>query len=622
MDKTFARKGRFSVNTIPRLFQAAEKNLNQFWLDQTKSFLTWEKAPTTAGNWIENRATWFADGTLNVCYNCVDRHALDSVRKNKIAITWESEDGEIKKFTYEQLLVEVKRFANVLREFDLKPQDTVTIYLPLIPEAIFAMLACARLGLTHNVIFAGFGSEAISDRNQDSGAKLVITADQVMRKGQTLPLKETVDRALELKSTAVKNVLVIKRTGAKVSMRAKRDFYFDELSESIAGNNECKFFASEHPLFVLYTSGSTGKPKGLVHTSGGYLTSAAFSTELIFDLCESDLFWCTADIGWITGHTYGVYGPLSLGASMFIYEGAPLHPEPNRFWKMIEKHKITILYTAPTAIRTFMKLGEEWVKEWNLDSLRLLGSVGEPINPEAWNWYHKHIGRGRCAIVDTWWQTETGCIMASSIPGYSPQVPGSAVQPLPGIKALVVDKDGVEVKKEESGFLIIKDIWPSLARTVINDHSRYHEQYWSRFAGSYFTGDGARFDANNNLWILGRVDDVLNVSGHRLGTAEIESAMVAHEAVAEAAVIGRPHEIKGECIVCFVSLKKSATESEELKSELTKHVGKIIGSFAKPDEIRFVENLPKTRSGKIMRRLLRDIVLGKTGGDTSTLEDS
>ena len=623
MNPSFSRLGAFSVDQIDDLYLDSEKNLSQFWLDQAKSFVSWSQVPKKAESWKDHRATWFEDGRLNVSYNCVDRHALNPKTKNKRALTWESEDGRVLTFTYAELLQEVQTFAAVLSCLQLKPLDTVTIYLPLMPEAVFAMLACARLGITHSVVFAGFGAEAIAERNKDSGAKVVITADEIVRKGQNLPLKANVDRAMELDPAKVENILVIKRTGAKVFMQKERDVYFSDLARKTPVFSSLEFFSSEHPLFILYTSGSTGKPKGLVHTCGGYLTSAAFSTALVFDLHDSDLYWCTADIGWITGHTYGVYGPLALGGSIFLYEGAPLHPQPDRFWDIVARHKITILYTAPTAIRTFMKLGDEWIAKHDLSSLRLLGSVGEPINPEAWHWYFEQIGRNLCPIVDTWWQTETGSMMISPIPGYSEIVPGSAVRPLPGIKTAIVDKSGIKVKPQESGFLIIEKIWPSIARTIINDHARYKEQYWSQMQGRYFTGDGARQDEKNNYWILGRIDDVLNVSGHRLSTAEIESALVSHLSVAEAAVIGKYHEIKGEAVVCFVTLKSSQKPSLELKDILTKHVAIMIGAFARPDEIRFVDALPKTRSGKIVRRLLREIVNNTHKvGDMTTLEDT
>lgn len=610
-----------SRDAYQKMWQESVDHPEKFWGKVAEQTLSWNKSWKSVLEWKCPDAKWFGGGEINATYNCVDRHAENPTTAKKTALIWEGEPGDKRKFNYAELKDEVTRFAECLQLLGLEKGDRATIYMPLIPELIFAMLACARLGVTHSVVFGGFSAEALADRNNDAKAKVLITADGGYRRGQILNLKTNVDIAVD-KSPTISKVLVVKRSGENVAMRKDRDFWFHELKTKTTGKLAPVSVDSEHPLFILYTSGSTGKPKGVLHTTAGYLLGAAVSFQYIFDHRDSDIFWCTADPGWITGHSYVVYGPLCNAATLFLYEGAPATPDPGRFWKMIEENKISVLYTAPTAIRSFMKSGNTWPEKYDLSSLRLLGTVGEPINPEAWIWYHEIIGKKRCPIIDTWWQTETGGIMISAFPGAIDQIPGCATVPFFGIRPEVVDKHGKAVPTNQGGFLVISQPWPSMLRTVYGDHERYKQQYWSHTPGQYFTGDGARKDEDGNFWILGRIDDVLNVSGHRLSTMEVESSLVSHPSVAEAAVVGKPHDVKGEAIFAFVTLKSSEKPSDELKQTLMKHVTASIGALARPDEIRFADTLPKTRSGKIMRRLLRDIAAGKTGsGDTSTLED-
>jgi len=616
----FASKAHISgFEAYERLYAEAEADPSAFWEKQAADlhwFKRWEKVL----EWNEPFAKWFVGGKINVSYNCLDRHA-STWRKNKAAIIWEGEPGEIKTITYLQLHQEVSRFANVLKSLGVASGDRVALYMPLVPALAVAMLACTRIGATHTVIFGGFSADAISDRVNDCGCKLIVTADGGYRRGSELELKKVVDEAV-VHCPTVENVIVYRRTGTKVSMLPGRDHWWHELDKTVDFDCPAEELDSEHPLYILYTSGTTGKPKGILHTTGGYLTQAAYTSKMVFDLKDDDIYWCTADIGWVTGHSYVVYGPLANGATVFMYEGAPNFPDLDRFWDMIERHKINILYTAPTAIRAFIKWGEQYPLKHDLSSLRLLGTVGEPINPEAWMWYHHIIGKGKCPIVDTWWQTETGSIMISPLPGATPTVPGTATRPLPGIIVDIVTKAGVSVGPNEGGYLVIKHPWPSMLRTLYGDDERYRKTYWSEIPGCYFAGDGARRDALGNYWIMGRVDDVINVSGHRLGTAEIESALVSHEAVAEAAVVGRPDDLKGQAIAAFVTLEGGRKGDDELKEALRAHVAKEIGALAKPDDIRFTDMLPKTRSGKIMRRLLREIASGSAvAGDVTTLED-
>jgi acetyl-CoA synthetase len=571
-------------------------------------------------SWKLPHAKWFLGGQLNVAENCVDRH-LGTARENKAAIIFEGEPGDIRTLTYKQLHREVCRFANVLTGLGVGKGDRVAIYMPMVPEAAIGMLACARLGAIHTVIFGGFSSEAIKDRVNDCQAKVILTADGGWRRGKIVELKTNVDRAVG-STPSVQHVVVLKRTGNAVTMTEGRDRWWHELVDAAPAEHRAKGFDSENPLFILYTSGSTGKPKGVLHTSGGYLLGTAITTKYVFDLKETDIYFCTADIGWITGHSYVVYGPLANGATVLMYEGAPNQPGPDRFWEMIDRHGATIFYTAPTAIRAFMRWGDEHVKKHSLKSLRLLGSVGEPINPEAWMWYHTLIGKKRCPIVDTWWQTETGAIMVSPIPGVTPTKPGSCTLPFFGVVPKVLDEQGREVPRGSGGKLFLKNPWPSMLRTLWGDDDRFKRQYWSELPGYYFAGDGARIDKDGYLWVVGRIDDVLNVSGHRIGTAEVESAMVSHPAVAEAAVVGRPDELKGQALVVFVIVKSGVEPTKELREELRAHVAREIGALARPDDVRFAAGLPKTRSGKIMRRILKEIAAGgEVKGDTTTLED-
>ncbi|MBI3549930.1 MAG: acetate--CoA ligase [Elusimicrobia bacterium] len=624
--RTFKPSSQFQKNAhvpsfakLQALSRAAAKSPEKFWADRAKDLL-WMKPWKKTLVWKPPFAQWFVGGKINVSVNCLDRH-LDGPRRNKAAIIWEGEPGDVRTLTYLQLHREVCRFANGLKALGVGSGDRVVIYMPLVPEAAVAMLACARIGATHSVVFGGFSTEALRDRINDAQAKAVITADGGWRKGAVVKLKDNVDAAVA-DCPSVQRVVVFKRTGNEVQWNAAKDVWWEDAVRGQSAVCPPAALDAEHPLFILYTSGSTGKPKGVVHSTGGYLTQVAMTCKWVFDLREDDTYWCTADIGWVTGHSYVVYGPLANGATTMMYEGGPLTPQPDRFWDMIERHRVTIFYTAPTAIRTFMRLGPEHPRRHDMSSLRLLGTVGEPINPEAWLWYHKNIGGGRCPIVDTWWQTETGAIMISPLPGATACKPGSATFPLPGISVAVVDKAGKEVPLGEGGYLVINKPWPSMLRTIYRDPERYKSQYFSQVPGVYFTGDGARRDKDGYFWVLGRVDDVINVAGHRLSTMEIESALVSHPAVAESAVVGRPDELKGQAITAFVTLQATQTPTPVLKDELCRHVAKAIGSIARPDEIRFTDALPKTRSGKIMRRLLREVAAGQgVKGDTTTLED-
>ena len=616
----FAAKAHIkSFEEYEKLYADAASDPEAFWAKQAEE-IHWFRKWDTVLEWNEPFAKWFVGGKLNISYNCLDRH-LETARRDKTAIIWEGEPGESRRLTYSELHSEVSKFANVLKKLGVASGDRVALYMPLIPELAISMLACARIGATHTVIFGGFSADAIRDRVNDGQCKLIVTADGGYRRGKEIKLKDIVDRAVE-QSPTVEKVVVFRRTGTQVSMKPDRDNWWHELIQTAEPECPAAQLDSEHPLFILYTSGTTGKPKGILHTTGGYITQTAYSTKYVFDLKDEDIYWCTADIGWVTGHSYVVYGPLANGATVFMYEGAPNHPDFDRFWAMIDRYKINILYTAPTAIRAFIKWGEQYPNRHDLTSLRLLGTVGEPINPEAWMWYHQVIGGGRCPIVDTWWQTETGGIMISPLPGATPTVPGTATRPLPGIMVDVVNRNGEPVGDNEGGYLVIKRPWPSMLRTLWGDDERYKQTYWSEIPHCYFAGDGARRDEHGYFWIMGRVDDVINVSGHRLGTAEVESALVSHEAVAEAAVVGRPDELKGQAISAFVTLEGGRKGSDELKDQLRAHVAKEIGALAKPDDIRFTDMLPKTRSGKIMRRLLRELATsGSVAGDVTTLED-
>jgi acetyl-CoA synthetase len=601
------------------LWKRAKDDPEGFWGEQAEAlhwFKRWDKVLV----WNEPHAQWFAGGRINASYNCLDRH-LQNGRKNKAAIVWEGEPGDSRVLRYQDLHREVCKFANVLKKLGIKSGDRVTIYMPMVPELAIAMLACARVGAPHSIVFGGFSAEAVADRNNDAKARLVITADGGWRRGKVVPLKQNVDEALA-KSPTVEKCVVFNRCDQTVEMKPGRDLWWHELMADASADCPAEPLDSEHPLYLLYTSGSTGKPKGVLHTTAGYLLGVSLTHKWVFDLREDDTYWCTADLGWVTGHSYIVYGPLCNGATTVMYEGAPNYPREDRFWSIVEKYRINTFYTAPTAIRAFVKWGDDWPKKHDLSSLRLLGTVGEPINPEAWMWYHKVIGRERCPIVDTWWQTETGMILISPLPGAIPTKPGSCTKPLPGVVADIVDKQGRSLPANQGGFLVIKQPWPAMLRTIYGDDERYKQQYWGQVPHVYFTADGARRDEDGYFWIMGRVDDVLNVAGHRLSTMEVESALVHHPNVAEAAVVGKPDEIKGEGIACFVTLRGGTAPTDALKQELREHVAHEIGALARPDEIRFTDALPKTRSGKIMRRLLRDIAAGKqTVGDTTTLED-
>jgi acetyl-CoA synthetase len=623
-----------SPEEYARMYRQSIDQPEEFWSGIAQQ-LHWIRMWDKVLEWNPPHAKWFVGARLNACYNCVD-HQISRGFGQKTALLWEGEPmhtsssprasaGEpsvdVRDITYDQLHDEVCRFANALRNLGVKKGDVVTIYMPMIPEAVFAMLACARIGAPHSVIFGGFSSQAIVDRVEDARSSVIITADGGRRRGAIVPLKANVDEALK-KTDRVKQVIVYKHAGNPCHMEPGRDRWWSDVIENQSTVCPPEPMDAEDPLFILYTSGSTGKPKGILHTTGGYLVGCYATTKYVFDLRERDTYWCTADIGWITGHSYVVYGPLSNGATSLMYEGAPNFPDFGRFWSIIQRHQVNIFYTAPTAIRAFMKAGREFVDKYDLSTLRLLGTVGEPINPEAWMWYHQVIGHAQCPIVDTWWQTETGGIMISPLPGVTPTKPGSATLPFFGVDAAVVDRDGKELGPNQGGLLVIRKPWPSMLRGIYNDPDRYVRQYWSDIPGFYFTGDGARRDADGYFWIMGRVDDVLNVSGHRLGTAEIESALVSHPSVAEAACVGCPHEMKGQGIAAFVTLKTGQKPSDALKKELTETVAKAIGAIARPDQIRFTDGLPKTRSGKIMRRLLKELAAGgEIKGDTTTLED-
>ncbi|BDS50044.1 acetate--CoA ligase [Rhodoluna lacicola] len=625
----FAPSSDFAKNAIaqPELYAEAKADRLGFWAKQANR-LHWHKPFTQILDWSEAPfARWFHDGELNISYNCLDRH-VEAGNGDRVAIHFEGEPGDTRTLTYAQLTKEVKRAANVLINLGIKPGDRVAIYMPMIPEAIVAMQAVARIGAVHSVVFGGFSADSLSTRIEDAQAKLVITADGGYRKGKASALKPAVDLALDGgKCPSVKNVLVVKRTNQEVSCKDGRDLDWAEQLAAASDEHEAKGFNAEHPLFILYTSGTTGKPKGILHSTGGYLTQAAYTHKNVFDLHENtDVYWCTADIGWITGHSYVAYGPFANGATQVIYEGTPDSPDWSRWWKIVEKYKVSILYTAPTAIRSFMKLGEEMPNAHDLSSIRVLGSVGEPINPEAWMWYRNVIGGGKAPIVDTWWQTETGAIMISPLPGITTLKPGSAQIALPGIEIKILDDEGKELGREEPGLLTITDPWPSMLRGIWGDPDRFKETYWSKFEGIYFAGDGAKFDDEGDLWLLGRVDDVMNVSGHRLSTAEIESALVSHPYVAEAAVVGAKDETTGQAVVAFVILRqdqlKAAGSDADVSKILRDHVTKEIGPIARPRTIMVVAELPKTRSGKIMRRLLRDVAEDRPVGDVTTLADT
>ena len=618
--REFSKNARVSsMAQYRRMYKESIEKPASFWAREAKE-LHWQKRWNKVLEWKAPFARWFTGARLNVCENCVDRH-LTNGRKNKAAIIWEGEPGDKRVLTYQQLHREVCRFATVLEANKIKAKDRVLIYMPMVPEAAIAMLACARIGAVHSVVFGGFSAESIVDRLEDSGATAVITADGGYRRGKIVELKKSVDEALR-KYKGVRRCIVYQRTGGKVQMRRGRDVWWHKEAEKASSFHQPRGFDSEHPLFILYTSGSTGKPKGILHTSGGYLVGTYTTCKYIFDMRDDDVYWCTADVGWITGHSYIVFGPLANGVTQVMYEGAPNYPDFGRFWKIVEDYGVTTFYTAPTAIRAFIKAGDKFPDRHDLSSLRLLGTVGEPINPEAWMWYHEKIGAGRCPIVDTWWQTETGAIMISPLPGCTPTKPGTATLPFFGVDAAILDEEGNKCSADEGGRLVIRKPWPSMLRTIYGDRRRYRKTYWNDYKGIYTAGDGARTDKDGNFWIVGRLDDVLNVSGHRLGTAEVESALVSHPDVAEAAVVGRPHEIKGQGIVAFVTLKEGIRSARTTEQNLKGHVAKAIGAIARPDEIHLTPALPKTRSGKIMRRILKELVAtGGVTGNITTLED-
>ena len=600
------------------VYREAAEDREGFWARMAGE-LEWMKPWSKVLDWKPPNARWFVDGKLNVSVNCLDRH-VRTWRRNKAALIWEGEPGDTRTLTYWDLYREVNRFANVLKKLGVGKGDRVAIYLPMIPELPIAMLACTRVGAVHSIVFGGFSAESLRDRINDAQAKLVITADGGYRRGGVVPLKQVVDDAVT-GTPSIQNVVVVNRGDFEINFQKERDLWWHELMKDAGDRCEPEEMDAEDMLYILYTSGTTGKPKGIVHTTGGYLTGVYTTTKFVFDLKEDDVWFCTADIGWVTGHSYLVYGPLALGVTGVMYEGAPNWPENDRFWDIVQKYGVTVFYTAPTAIRAFMKWGTEWPAKHDLSSLRLLGTVGEPINPEAWMWYQEHVGGGKCPIVDTWWQTETGMILITPLPGVTPLKPGSATRPFPGIEADILNDRGESIEVG-GGFLAIKSPWPAMLRGIYGDPDRYAKQYWSKWSKDvYFPGDGAKRDKDGYFWILGRVDDVLNVAGHRIGTMEVESALVDYQDVAEAAVVGRAHEIKGQGIAAFVTLKQGVESSDSLAKELKDHVVKKIGAIARPDDIIFAADLPKTRSGKIMRRLLRDIAEGKTLGDTTTLAD-
>jgi acetyl-CoA synthetase len=619
----FTRAAHWNKTTVNKLRKLGEKSPERFWAQMAKENVSWFTPWKKVLDWKPPFAKWFVGGKLNVSYNCLDRHieGENAWRRNKAAIIWEGEPGDSRVITYGELHKEVCKFANVLKKLGVKKGQRVAIYMPMIPELAIAMLACTRIGAPHSIVFGGFSSEALRDRINDAGAKLVITADGGFRKGAAFPLKPAVDEALK-GADCVENVVVVERTKTGEKMAVGRDHWWHELMADASPKCPPAKLDAEHPLFILYTSGTTGKPKGILHTTGGYLTHVATTAKAIFDLKDEDVYWCTADIGWITGHSYVVYGPLANGATTMMYEGVPTHPGPDRWWSLIEKWGVNIFYTAPTAIRTFVRLGDQHPRAHDLSSLRLLGTVGEPINPEAWMWYHRVIGRKNCPIVDTWWQTETGGIMITPLPGAVDTKPGSATLPFPGIQAAIYTEDGDEAKAPDGGFLVVEHPWPGMLRGIWGDPKRFREQYWSKYKDIYFAGDGAHRDKGGYFWVMGRIDDVMNISGHRIGTMEVESALVSHAEVAEAAVVGRPDDITGTAIVAFVTPLAGTKVGDQFAKALVKQVSKQIGAIARPAEIRFTDALPKTRSGKIMRRLLRDIASGEeTIGDTTTLED-
>ncbi|WP_291048067.1 acetate--CoA ligase [Herbiconiux sp.] len=633
--RRFAPSADFVAGSVASadLYEKAAENREEFWATQSRELLHWHKPFTRTLDWSNPPfAKWFDDGEINVAYNCLDRH-VEQGDGDRVALHWEGEPGDSKDFTYAELTNEVKKAANLLTSLGIRQGDRVAIYLPLIPEAVISMLAVARIGAVHSVVFGGFSAESLRARIDDASAKLVITADGGYRKGKVFPLKPTVDAALALETgdtdahaSTVNHVLVVQRGGNEIDWTHGRDLWWHDEIAQVDAEHVAKPFPAENPLFILYTSGTTGKPKGILHTSGGYLTQVAFTHKNVFDLRpETDVYWSTADVGWITGHSYVVYGPLANGATQVIYEGTPDTPHPGRWWEIIQKHKVTILYAAPTAIRTFMKLGRQIPAEYDLTSLRLLGSVGEPINPEAWVWYRDVIGGGTTPVVDTWWQTETGAIMISALPGVTTLKPGSAQVPIPGVSIDIVTDDGTPVGADEGGLLVVTEPWPSMLRGIWGDPDRFKETYWEKFGSTYFAGDGARYDKEGDIWLLGRVDDVMNVSGHRLSTAEIESSLVSHPMVAEAAVVGAADETTGQAVVAFVITRASQADAagrDDASAVLRAHVAQQIGAIARPRDVFIVSELPKTRSGKIMRRLLRDVAEGREVGDTTTLADT
>jgi acetyl-CoA synthetase len=624
-DEKFTAQARLKPSDLEALYKEAEEDHEAYWARLAREHIEWHKPFTTVLDDSDApNYRWFTDGELNVSYNCLDVHLEE--RGDKTAIIFEGEGGDKRKLTYAELTAQVCKFANALKNFGIEPGDRVVIYMPMVPEAVVAMQACARIGAVHSVVFGGFSAKSLRDRIVDAGAKLVITADGGHRGGKIVELKAATDEALANGCETIEKVVVLKRADCGADMQSGRDIWWSDAIEGQPDECEPEFVASEHPLFLLYTSGSTGKPKGIQHSTGGYLLNATITNKWVFDIHDEDVFWCTADVGWVTGHTYVAYGPLAAGATIVMYEGAPTYPDGGRFWSICQRHGVTIFYTAPTAIRALMKLGDDIPAQYDLGKIRLLGTVGEPINPEAWIWYHHVIGGERCPIVDTWWQTETGAIMITPIPGVTETKPGSCGRPIPGIDVDIVDDTGEPIRDaEHGGYLVIRKPWPSMLRTIWGDNDRYVETYWAKFGNRYYVaGDSAHRDSDGYFWIMGRIDDVLNVSGHRLGTMEVESALVAHERVVEAAVVGFPHDVKGEGIMAFVVLKgeRPVDDTDGLVQELRDWVGKDIGAIAKPDKIRFADNLPKTRSGKIMRRLLKSIARGEEiTQDTSTLEN-